>query len=108
MGINSRHSQLTLPPGPKWSHITLISDGVSSVVSDEEVSDLARGAISPKHAAECILTFAEEMGSDDNATALIVPLAGWGKITGPDRTKDLREYRLKSMQGSERHRGRWM
>lgn len=97
-----------LDAGPQWSHITLISDGVSSVVSDEEVSDLARGAISPKHAAERILTFAEEMGSDDNATALIVPLAGWGKITGPDRTKDLREYRLKSMQGSERQRGRWM
>ncbi|KAI0639709.1 protein serine/threonine phosphatase 2C [Trametes polyzona] len=94
--------------GPKWSHITLLSDGVSSVVSDDEISDLARGAPSPKHAAERILTFAEDMGGDDNMTALIVPLAGWGHVTGPDRTKELREYRMKSMQGSERQRGRWM
>ncbi|KAH9944124.1 protein serine/threonine phosphatase 2C [Epithele typhae] len=94
--------------GPKWSHITLISDGVSSVVSDEEVSDLARGALSPKHAAERILSYAEDMGSDDNMTAIVVPLAGWGKITGPDRTKELRDYRVKGMQGSERQRGRWM
>ncbi|OJT10072.1 Protein phosphatase 2C -like protein [Trametes pubescens] len=94
--------------GPKWSHITLLSDGVSSVVSDDEISDLARGAPSPKHAAERILTFAEDMGGDDNMTALIVPLAGWGRITAPDGTKELRDYRLKSMQGSERQRGRWM
>ncbi|KAI0800963.1 protein serine/threonine phosphatase 2C [Fomes fomentarius] len=94
--------------GHNHSHLTLISDGVSSVVSDEEISDLARGAMSPKHAADRILNFAEDMGSDDNATAVIVPLAGWGKITGPDRTKDLREYRLKSQQGNERQRGRWM
>ncbi len=101
---------MTLTPcaGHSHSHLTLISDGVSSVVSDEEISDLARGAMSPKHAADRILNFAEDMGSDDNATAVIVPLAGWGRITGPDRTKDLREYRLKSQQGNERHRGRWM
>ncbi|TBU63636.1 protein serine/threonine phosphatase 2C [Dichomitus squalens] len=94
--------------GQQWSHITLISDGVSSVVSDEEISDLARGALSPKHAAERICSFAEEMGSEDNQTALVVPLAGWGKITGPDRTKELREYRRKGLEGNERHRGRWM
>ena len=94
--------------GAKYSHLTLISDGVSSVVSDEEISDLARGAMSPKYAADRILTFAEDMGSEDNATAVIVPLAGWGKVTGPDRTKELREYRIKSQQGNERHRGRWM
>ena len=99
---------MSLWQGPKWSHITLLSDGVSSVVSDEEISDLARGALSPKHAAERILNFAEDMGSEDNATAVIVPLAGWGKITGPDRTKELREYRIKTQQGNERHRGRWM
>lgn len=77
-------------------------------MSDDEISDLARGAPTPKHAAERILTFAEDMGGDDNMTALIVPLAGWGKVTVPDATKELREYRLKNMQGSERQRGRWM
>ncbi|KAI0756703.1 protein serine/threonine phosphatase 2C [Daedaleopsis nitida] len=94
--------------GPKYSHLTLISDGVSSVVSDEEISDLARGARSPKYAADRILNFAEDMGGEDNATCIVVPLAGWGTVTGPDRTKDLREYRLTNQQGNERHRGRWM
>ncbi|KAL7285132.1 hypothetical protein ACG7TL_000224 [Trametes sanguinea] len=95
-------------PGSRWSHITLLSDGVSSVVSDDEISDLARGARSPKHAAERILAFAEDMGGDDNMTAVIVPLAGWGRVTGPDRTKELRQYRMLNMLGSERQRGRWM
>ena len=69
------------------------SDGVSSVLSDDEVVDLARDAPDPKTAADRILAFAEEMGSEDNATAIVVPLAGWGRIRGPDRTKALREYR---------------
>jgi protein phosphatase PTC6 len=76
-----------------WAYIVLVSDGVSSVVSDDEVVDLARNAADPKQAADRILAFAEEMGSEDNATAIVVPLAGWGKIRGPDKTKDLREYR---------------
>ncbi|KAI0788628.1 phosphatase 2C-like domain-containing protein [Abortiporus biennis] len=89
---------------PHYSHITLVSDGVSSVVSDDEISDLARISTTPLEAAERILYFAEEMGSEDNATVLVVPLAGWGRITGEDRTKELREYRRKMMEGTERQR----
>ena len=82
----------------------MLSDGISSVVSDDEISDLARGAKTPREAADRILAFAEEMGSEDNCTALVVPLAGWGKISGQDRTRELREYRKKQMVGSERQR----
>ncbi|PCH33846.1 protein serine/threonine phosphatase 2C [Wolfiporia cocos MD-104 SS10] len=94
--------------GPAYSHITLFSDGVSSVVSDEEVSDLARGAPTPHYAAQRILRFAEDMGSDDNLTAIVVPLAGWGEMTGEDRTRDLRDYRRRQMEGTERQKARWM
>lgn len=94
--------------GSACSHITLVSDGISSVVSDNEISDLARGASTPQHAAQRILRFAEDMGSDDNLTALVVPLAGWGHMTGEDRTRDLREYRRRRMEGSERQKARWM
>ncbi|KAG6862414.1 hypothetical protein C0995_011854 [Termitomyces sp. Mi166 len=79
--------------GKEWAYIVLVSDGVSSILSDAEVVDLARGARDPKAAAENILAFAQELGGEDNATAIVVPLAGWGKIVGPDATKDLREYR---------------
>ncbi|TFY78880.1 hypothetical protein EWM64_g5134 [Hericium alpestre] len=82
---------------PRWAFMVFVTDGVSSVVSDEEVVDLARNAPNPKRAAENILSYAEDMGSDDNMTALVVPLAGWGQVRGPDRTNDLREYRRQQM-----------
>jgi serine/threonine protein phosphatase PrpC len=79
--------------GKEWAFVVLISDGISSILSDEEIVDLARDASNPKIAAERILAFSEELGGDDNATAIVIPLAGWGKVQGPDKTKDLREYR---------------
>ncbi|KAI0931899.1 hypothetical protein AcW1_000824 [Taiwanofungus camphoratus] len=94
--------------GPEYSHLTLVSDGISSVVSDDEMADLARGAPTPRHAAQRILDFADQMGSDDNLTAIVVPLAGWGKMTGEDRTRELRNYRLRQMKGNERRNPRWM
>jgi len=87
-----------------WAYVVLVSDGVSSVVSDDEVVDLARDAADPRQAADRILAFAEDMGGEDNATAIVVPLAGWGMIQGADKTKDLREYRQRQMVGSERQR----
>ena len=65
------------------------------MMSDTEVIDLLRDADDPKSAAERILKFAEDLGGDDNATAIIAPLAGWGKIQGFDQTRELREYRLR-------------
>lgn len=47
--------------GEKYSHVTLFSDGISSVMSDQEVVDLARGAGHPQEAARRILKFAEEL-----------------------------------------------
>ncbi|KAF8203125.1 phosphatase 2C-like domain-containing protein [Pholiota molesta] len=90
--------------GKEWAFVVLISDGISSILSDEEIVDLARDASNPKIAAGRILAFSEELGGDDNATAIVIPLAGWGKVQGPDKTKDLREYRRRQAVGSERQR----
>ncbi|KAF9270129.1 protein serine/threonine phosphatase 2C [Marasmius fiardii PR-910] len=90
--------------GGEWAYIIMVSDGVSSLVSDDEVVDLARDAPDPKAAAERILSYVEELGGDDNMTAMVIPLAGWGEIKGPDKTKDLRDYRRKQAVGSERQR----
>jgi protein phosphatase PTC6 len=65
------------------------------MLSDQEVVDLARRAPNPKVAAERILSFSEELGGGDNGTVIVVPLKGWGKTEGPDKTKELRQYRLK-------------
>ncbi|KAH8120113.1 phosphatase 2C-like domain-containing protein [Phellopilus nigrolimitatus] len=90
--------------GHEWAYIVFVTDGISSVLSDAEIVDLARNAKDPRVAAKAILDFADEIGSDDNLTAIVVPLAGWGKVSGPDRTKELREYRRTEAIGTERHR----
>lgn len=79
--------------GDEWACIALVSDGISSILSDQEIVDLARGTPDPKTAADRILAFSQELGGDDNATAIVIPLLGWGKVVGPDQTKELREYR---------------
>ncbi|CAO1635306.1 unnamed protein product [Parajaminaea phylloscopi] len=76
-----------------YSHVTLFSDGISSVMSDQEVVDLARGCTHPQEAAKKILNFAEELGVEDNTTVLVVPLKGWSKIGGQDTTLKQREFR---------------
>ncbi|KAJ7783663.1 phosphatase 2C-like domain-containing protein, partial [Mycena maculata] len=90
--------------GSEWAYLVLISDGISSMLSDSEVVDLARNAPDPKTAAENILSFAQDLGGEDNATVIVVPLAGWGKIRGPDSTRELRDYRRHQAVGSERQR----
>jgi len=93
-----------LVDGHDWAFMVLVSDGISSVVSDQEIVDLARGATSPKHAANRIQSFAEDMGSSDNMTAIVLPFSGWGQTSGHDRTKKLREYRSSQMVGAERQK----
>ncbi|KAI0304770.1 phosphatase 2C-like domain-containing protein [Russula brevipes] len=88
----------------QWAFMVLVSDGISSVVSDQEIVDLARGAMGPRHAAKRILSFAEEMGSSDNLTAIVLPFAGWNRVSGPDQTRRLREYRSSQMIGAERQK----
>ncbi|KAJ2920813.1 hypothetical protein H1R20_g16280, partial [Candolleomyces eurysporus] len=90
--------------GEEWAYLVLVSDGISSILSDDEIVDLARDAPDPRTAAKRILDFSQELGGEDNATAIVVPLAGWGKIKGPDQTKELREYRRIQAIGSERQR----
>lgn len=90
--VNAGRDSISLS-GEEWAYLVLVSDGISSILSDDEIVDLARDAPDPRTAAKRILDFSQELGGEDNATAIVVPLAGWGKIKGPDQTKELREYR---------------
>ncbi|KAH7885887.1 phosphatase 2C-like domain-containing protein [Phlebopus sp. FC_14] len=87
-----------------WAYVVIVSDGISSILSDDEIVDLARDASSPKVAADRILSFSQELGGEDNATAIVVPLNGWGKVQGPDKSLALREFRRQQAVGSERQR----
>ncbi|KAF8807704.1 protein serine/threonine phosphatase 2C [Phlegmacium glaucopus] len=90
--------------GADWAFLVLVSDGISAILSDDEIVDLVRGANDPQTAAERILAFSEELGGNDNATTIVIPLAGWNKIDGPDKTRELRDYRRLQAVGSERQR----
>ena len=73
----------------------LVTDGLTSLMSDQEIIDLARNSIDPTRAAKTIVHFGEDLGAEDNCTCIVIPLAGWGKVGGKDRTEERREYRRK-------------
>lgn len=102
--VRQPRSYIDIVIGSQYAFAALVSDGITSTLSDAEIVDVARGSPDPRTAAAAIVSLAEELGSEDNATALIVPLAGWGQTTGPDKTLELRNYRKKMMIGSERQR----
>ena len=91
--------------GNDWAFLVIVSDGVSGFISDQEIVDLARGHKNPTKAAEAIINFATEGGgSDDNSTAIVLPLAGWSRLNGDDLTKDRRNFRQKQNAGGSRAR----
>lgn len=86
--------------GGEWAAIILVSDGVSGAISDQEIADLCRSTKNPTQAAEQIVSFAEQVGAEDNCTAVVVPLPGWQKLGGTDSTLARREYRLRQASTS--------
>lgn len=72
-----------------------MTDGLTSLMSDQEIIDLARESIDPTRAAKSIVHFGEDLGAQDNCTCIVIPLAGWGKVGGKDTTEERREYRKK-------------
>lgn len=93
--------------GSENAFLILLSDGVTEVLSDQEICDLAsREYTNPSHAARNVISFAESVGAQDNLTCLIVPLAGWGKVKGSDSTKARRELRLANYEGRSNRQNR--
>lgn len=61
------------------SFIVLHTDGVSHVMSDKEITDLVRTCPDAEHAANILTGCAIEYGSEDNITAVVIPLRLWAK-----------------------------
>lgn len=72
--------------GSRFAFIAGFSDGIGDVMTDQELVDECRYASHPQQAAERIMKYAEDLGAEDNATILCIPLRGWGAIRGEDRT----------------------
>ncbi|KAG7826516.1 hypothetical protein KL909_000568 [Ogataea angusta] len=84
--------------------LVLVSDGVTNMLSDQEVVDVItsttnnKGSLrgTPKEAAQEVVQFVECIGGMDNATCLVIKLGGWGKWPILDRTGPLRESKMMS------------
>lgn len=86
--------------GEHWEFLILVSDGISNVITNQEIIDLCKGAKTPKEAANRVVDFAETLGGRDNMTAIVVPLLRWGNGAGQDLTVERREYRMKQLTTS--------
>lgn len=88
--------------GSEWSFMVLCSDGVSGVLSDQEIVDIVKEAETPEEGAKAVVRFAEEVagndnGGADNCTCLVVRLGAWEQRdaggVGSAGTKQEREWR---------------
>ncbi|KAG7496988.1 phosphatase 1K, mitochondrial-like [Solea senegalensis] len=61
------------------SFLALTTDGINFLLSDQEVCDVINQCQDATEAADVITQQALQYGSEDNATAIVVPLGAWGK-----------------------------
>lgn len=68
--------------------IVLHTDGVSHVMSDKEITDLVRTCPDAESAANILTSCALQYGSEDNITAMVIPLRLWGKYRTQQVSKE--------------------
>ncbi|KAJ1721252.1 Protein phosphatase 2C 6 [Coemansia erecta] len=90
--------------GDDAAFVAVVSDGLTSVLTDQEIVDVAKGCATPEQAARRLVDVAERLGSDDNMTAVVLRLPAWDAPMS-DLTHDLRERRLESVERVRRLRG---
>ncbi|KAJ2358398.1 Protein phosphatase 2C 6 [Coemansia sp. RSA 2618] len=90
--------------GDEAAFLVLVSDGLTSVMTDQEIVDIVKGCADPAAAAKKLVDVGERLGSDDNMTAQVLRLPGWDS-TLRDLTADHRRMRLDSVDRVRRLRG---
>ncbi|KAI8138430.1 phosphatase 2C-like domain-containing protein [Fennellomyces sp. T-0311] len=81
--------------------LVLVTDGLTSVMSDQEIVDIVKKGTDPTMSAKKLVDIADQYGTEDNCTAMVVRLKDWGTRMH-DLTQDLREYRLANSSMSNR------
>lgn len=92
--------------------ICMVTDGVSDILSDQEIVDLITSTVNmrglktanPQYLAEEVVKFIEAVGDRhaDNATCIILRLPNWGSWPTIDRTGAEREEKLMGSSKGER------
>eukprot|EP00123_Amoebidium_parasiticum_P007232 comp17977_c0_seq1/m.18360 comp17977_c0_seq1/g.18360 ORF comp17977_c0_seq1/g.18360 comp17977_c0_seq1/m.18360 type:complete len:346 (-) comp17977_c0_seq1:189-1226(-) len=70
--------------------LVLATDGVYDVLSNEQVCAVANTCQDPTEASQELVSLSSQLGSSDNATAIVVRLGGWGKFPNQTDTARLR------------------
>jgi len=87
----------------QYSFMTLVSDGVTGSLSDQEIVDIIKEAKTPDQASADVTNLAVEISPDaDNATCLVVRLGGWERRSeggvGSMGTKEMRDYKRRDAE----------
>lgn len=110
MGVSAEPEMRRIELGPaEYSFLVLMSDGISGVLPDQEVVDIAKEARTPEQAARDVVNFATEVSKEgDNATCLVVRLGGWERRLegglGSMGTKEARDFRRQEATDPRRSR----
>lgn len=108
------HSEMSkLQFGGDECFVCLITDGVSDLMSDQELVDLITSTVNmrglknatPQFVSDEVIKFIAAIGGRhaDNATCLVLRLPNWGNWPVMDRTGAIREEKLMSgASGSDR------
>ncbi|KAJ2843957.1 Protein phosphatase 2C 6, partial [Coemansia erecta] len=90
--------------GDEAAFIVVVSDGLTSVLTDQEIVDVVKGCADPAKAAKRLVDIGEQLGSEDNMTAQVLRLPGW-ECALRDLTAEHRKMRLDSVDQVKRLRG---
>ena len=72
----------------------MVTDGIHFVMNDQEICDAIINCHSTQEAADFLVDHALQFGSDDNASAVIVPFGQWGNFGNPNMMMSLRWHKV--------------
>eukprot|EP01134_Creolimax_fragrantissima_P005426 CFRG5426T1 len=64
--------------------LVIATDGVFDVINNPQACAVVNSCEDPEEAAQELVSLAAQLGSHDNATAVVVRLHGWGRFENPD------------------------
>ncbi|KFH44807.1 Protein phosphatase 2C-like protein [Hapsidospora chrysogenum ATCC 11550] len=108
IGVSAEPEITRVDMGPaQYTFLVLMSDGVSSTLSDQEIVDVIKEARTPEEGARAVVEYATEVSHNgDNATCQVIRLGGWERRSegglGSLGTKEIRDIRRAEAQDPRR------
>lgn len=72
--------------------LLICSDGLSSMVSDQEIASIMRSHSNPQHCADELVSAALENGGADNVTVIVADVAGFSEVREKKKARKSRAF----------------